>query len=263
MMPPVFGNWCQAVSPIRCNPMPLIRRVKSVSCAPNPPSSPGRTHEPPRSTRNRTFLLLWPYYCPGLEIRTPDRISLSWASTCRIRRRTWFRLRAQPEVHRRPRWEMPAQAKAPPEEQEEDLAELHQPGVADCAFIICCAMVRPAPSPTPMPAAAAAFVRRRDRHRLRHLELRVAAHVAHHVHADALCPASSAARRAAKDSPPRSCRAPDPAPRTPASAAGDLVAELRPDSRPCPGTARCFARTRRSCARRWCCGAGLPDVGDR
>ena len=37
-----------------------------------------------------------------------------------------------------------------------------------------------------LPAATAAFVGRRDRHRLRHLELRVLAHVADHVHADAL-----------------------------------------------------------------------------
>jgi HEAT repeat protein len=34
--------------------------------------------------------------------------------------------------------------------------------------------------------SGAAFIRRGDRHRLRHLELRVAAHIADHVHADAL-----------------------------------------------------------------------------
>ena len=60
------------------------------------------------------------------------------------------------------------------------------PGPGFIAFIMLCAIVSPAPRPTPMPAAPPPSFAGRDGHRLRHLELRVAAHVAHHVHADAL-----------------------------------------------------------------------------
>ena len=54
------------------------------------------------------------------------------------------------------------------------------------ASIMAWPMAIPAPRPAPTPAAPPPSFARRNGNRLRHLVLRVAAHVADHVHADAL-----------------------------------------------------------------------------
>ena len=110
------------------------------------------------------------------------------------------------------------------------------------------------PSPCPRPARAdsrpaAAFISRRDRHRLRHLELRVLAHVADHVHADPLIQNLLQLVGQRKILDDERSRAPARVRRTPASTkVADPLAQFLLVRRHVEERHLAFARTCRSCA---------------